>query len=74
MRRARCASTTRLRLTPGGHWAATAGRIEGSNKPLLTGLPDGPFVRGRRLQYSEPLRNLASWFFSERRAETESGA
>ncbi len=57
--------STRLRLTPGGRWAETAGRIEGSNKPLLTGLPDGPFVGVAAIQYSEPLRNLAGWFLSE---------
>ena len=57
--------STRLRLTPGGHWAETASRIEGPNKPLLTGLPDGPFVAAVAIQYSEPLRSLAGWFFGE---------
>jgi hypothetical protein len=57
--------TTRLRLTPGGQWAATAERVEGPSKSLLTGLPEGPFVLTAAAQYSQPLRSLVSWFFSE---------
>ncbi len=54
--------TTRLRLKPGGEWAATADRIEGPSKSPLTGLPEGPFVLTGAAQYSQPLRNLAGWF------------
>ena len=57
--------STRLRLTPGGPWAETAGRMEGPSKPLLTGLPDGPFVAAVAMQISEPLRKLSGWFFGE---------
>ena len=57
--------TTRLRLTPGGQWAATAARFEGPSKSLLTGLPAGPFVLTAAIQYSEPLRGLVHWFFSD---------
>ncbi|HEY1784072.1 MAG TPA: hypothetical protein VGG30_00940, partial [Pirellulales bacterium] len=57
--------TTRLRLKPGGQWAATAQRVEGPSKSLLTGLPEGPFVLTAAGQYSEPVRALVRWFFGE---------
>ena len=57
--------STRLRLTPGGRWAETAGQIEGASKPLLTGLPDGPFVVAAAVRYSDPLRGLMGWFLSD---------
>jgi hypothetical protein len=57
--------TSRLRLTSGGRWAAIAERIEGPSKSLLTGLPEGPFVLTAAIQYSDPLRGLTNWFFSE---------
>ena len=32
---------------------------------MLTGLPGGPFAVAAAFQSSEPLRNLAGWFFGE---------
>ena len=57
--------TTRLRLTPGGQWAAMADRVEGPSTSLLTGLPGGPFALVEAIQFSEPLRNLMVWCVSE---------
>jgi hypothetical protein len=54
--------TARMRLTPGGQWAATAATIDAPAKSLLAGLPGGAFVLAGGIQYSEPLRKMTQWF------------